>query len=268
MFNVAIRTAWTTTGSETLHLHAGGGITAYSTALGELREVGAKLAAFTQPIEPPTLFETIRVERGVAIRLERHLSRLAASADYFGVRFHRAGALSVLQGAIVRAGGAEVLRARLELAPDGSFAAWARTHDPVLASGLASVVFASEPVDRRDVRLYHKCADRTRYEIELAAAPDMFDVVLWNAEGEATELTRGNLVVELDGRRLTPPVDCGLLGGTLRSELLEHGEIQERILTLDDVRAAERLWFVNSLRGWVPIALAENGGRRAGQQRR
>jgi branched-subunit amino acid aminotransferase/4-amino-4-deoxychorismate lyase len=31
--------------------------------------------------------------------------------------------------------------------------------------------------------------------------------------------------------------------------------IEERVLTLNEVRAAKRLWFVNSLRGWVPIAL-------------
>ena len=102
----------------------------------------------------------------------------------------------------------------------------------------------------------HKCADRARYDAAMASAPDMFDVVLWNGDGQATELTRGNLVVELDGRRLTPPVDCGLLGGVLRAELLDRGEIEERVLGLDDVRAAERLWFVNSLRGWVPIVLA------------
>jgi para-aminobenzoate synthetase / 4-amino-4-deoxychorismate lyase len=83
----------------------------------------------------------------------------------------------------------------------------------------------------------------------------MFDVVLWNAEGEVTELTRGNLVVELHGRRFTPSVDCGLLAGILRGELLELGEIEEHVITLDDVRRASRLWFVNALRGWVPVRL-------------
>ena len=261
-FNVAIRTAWTMVGSDTLHLHAGGGVTADSTARGELREVGTKLRAFTHLIETPALFETIRVERGVAIRLERHLSRLAASADRFGIRFDRLAALAVLEDAIARAEHVELLRARLELAPDGTLTAWARVHQPELPSGLAPVAFASAPVDRRDLQLYHKCTDRTRYETALREAPGMFDVVLWNDEGEATELTRGNLVVELHGRRLTPPMDCGLLGGTLRAELLERGGIEERVVSIDDVRSAERLWFVNSLRGWVPIALPEAERRR------
>ncbi len=266
-FNVAIRTAWTTTDGELLHLNAGGGITADSTALGELREVGAKLAAFTRPIDPPALFETMRVERGVVVRLERHLSRLEASADYFDMPFDRAAARRALEEAIACSDRADVMRARLDLAPTGVLAATVRPHDPALPPGGARVLFARAPVDRRDVRLYHKCADRARYDAATASAPGVFDVVLWNTDGHVTELTRGNLVVELDGRRLTPPVDCGLLGGVFRGELLDRCEIEERVLGLDDVRRAERLWFVNSLRGWVPLTLAGSDPETADERR-
>jgi para-aminobenzoate synthetase / 4-amino-4-deoxychorismate lyase len=92
-------------------------------------------------------------------------------------------------------------------------------------------------------------------------------VVLWNGDGHATELTRGNLVLELDGRRFTPPIDCGLLGGVLRAELLDRNEIEERVVTLDEVRRAERLWFVNSLRGWVPVRLAHHDPGARGEVR-
>jgi para-aminobenzoate synthetase / 4-amino-4-deoxychorismate lyase len=256
-FNVAIRTAWSLADGEVLRLNAGGGVTADSTVVGELREVHAKLAAFTQPIDPPALFETMRVEGGVVARLERHLSRLQASADYFAIPFDRASARRVLDEAIARSERSEVRRARLDLSPDGAMTALVRTHDPTLRPGGARVAFSPTPVDRGDVYLYHKCADRARYEAALASAPGMFDVLLWNGDREATELTRGNIVVELDGKRFTPPVDCGLLGGVLRGELLDRGDLAERVLTLDDVRAAERLWFVNSLRGLVPVTLVD-----------
>ena len=111
------------------------------------------------------------------------------------------------------------------------------------------------------MRLYHKCVDRRLYERALAAAPAMFDVILWNADGDVTELTRGNLVAELEGGRFTPPVECGLLAGTFRAELLERGAIVERALTVGDARRADRLWFVNSLRGWVPIELVDRAPR-------
>ena len=136
----------------------------------------------------------------------------------------------MLDETLARSERADLMRARLDLSPDGAITALARPHDPALPSGGAQVAFAQSPIDRGDVRLYHKCADRARYDAAMASAPGMFDVVLWNGDGHATELTRGNLVVELDGRRLTPPVDCGLLGGMLRAELLERGEIEERVL--------------------------------------
>ena len=60
---------------------------------------------------------------------------------------------------------------------------------------------------------------------------------LWNRSGQVTEATTANVVVEVDGARVTPPVACGLLAGTFRAELLARGEIQERVVTLDDLRA-------------------------------
>ena len=81
-------------------------------------------------------------------------------------------------------------------------------------------------------------------------------MLLWNEEGELTEFTTGNLVLELqDGRKLTPPRDCGLLAGTLRAELLARGEISEQVLTREDLQRAKRLWFINGVRGWVEVQL-------------
>jgi len=78
-------------------------------------------------------------------------------------------------------------------------------------------------------------------------------VLLWNEAGELTEFTIGNLVVEIDGRRWTPPRHCGLLDGVLRRTLLDRGEIHERVLTADDLARATRIWRVSSLREWVEV---------------
>jgi para-aminobenzoate synthetase/4-amino-4-deoxychorismate lyase len=238
-----------------LHLNAGGGITADSTARGELSEVAAKLDAFTRHVPFAGLFETIRIEDGRCVRLERHLARLRASADYFDVEFHRSAALWVLEEAIATSPARGLARARLELGRGGAFSATISEHLDYVGEEPVPVRVATTPVDATDVRLYHKTTDRRLYDDSLAGAPDAFDVVLWNSAGYATELTRGNLVAELAGARLTPPIDCGLLGGTLRAELLERGAIREALLSLDDLRRAKRLWFVNSLRGWIRIRL-------------
>ena len=66
----------------------------------------------------------------------------------------------------------------------------------------------------------------------------------------------GNLVYELQGKKFTPPVICGLLKGTLRDELVAQGTVLERILLVDELTDCTNLWFINSVRGWVPVSIA------------
>jgi para-aminobenzoate synthetase/4-amino-4-deoxychorismate lyase len=110
------------------------------------------------------------------------------------------------------------------------------------------------PVSRDDVFLFHKTTNRAVYD--RARRPDADDVLLWNRERELTESTIANVVCELDGARVTPPIECGLLGGTFRAELLDRGEISERVVTVDDLRRVTRLWLINSVQRWRPAAVA------------
>ena len=114
---------------------------------------------------------------------------------------------------------------------------------------------AAEPVDPHDVFLFHKTTRRAIYEHARASRPDAEAVILWNSLGEVTEGTDFNIVVEIDGDQVTPPIECGLLPGTFRAQLLDDGEIIERRIRVDQLRAAGRGWLINSVRGWVPFTL-------------
>ena len=139
---------------------------------------------------------------------------------------------------------------RLLVGPRGEVQAEARP----LAEGAQPeplrVGLATAAVDSGDVWLYHKTTRRAAYDAARAARPDCDEVLLWNERGELTEATTSNLVLELDGRLWTPPVSAGLLAGTLRARLLAAGEIAERTLTPADLARAERIWLINSVRGW------------------
>ena len=78
-------------------------------------------------------------------------------------------------------------------------------------------------------------------------------MLLWNRRGELTESTVANLVIEVDGERLTPAAGAGLLPGTLRAAELENGTIREATLTVAELRRADRVWLINSVRGWVDV---------------
>ncbi len=65
------------------------------------------------------------------------------------------------------------------------------------------------------------------------------------------------------GTLLTPPLDSGLLPGTLRGQLLAQGRAREHILILTAADLVTgRLFMGNSLRGLVPaqfVAAPESG---------
>jgi len=75
-----------------------------------------------------------------------------------------------------------------------------------------------------------------------------------------TEGAISNIVVEKNGRFFTPPLECGLLPGVMRSILLgDVGkfEITEKVLYRDDLLRADAIYLCNSVRGVVPVALRE-----------
>jgi para-aminobenzoate synthetase / 4-amino-4-deoxychorismate lyase len=60
----------------------------------------------------------------------------------------------------------------------------------------------------------------------------------------------------MNGELFTPPVECGLLAGTFRAELLASGEIKERVIRVSDLGKCEAVFLVNSLRKWVDVQIA------------
>ena len=83
----------------------------------------------------------------------------------------------------------------------------------------------------------------------------MFDVLLWNEKGDITEFTMGNIIIEKNGKKITPPVECGLLQGTYRTSLVKKGVIEEGIIHKADLMKATKIWFINSVREWVHVKL-------------
>lgn len=268
-FSVAIRTAVVDREGGTAEYGVGGGIVWDSRAAGEAAESRLKARVLTAPPAASgfELIETLRwtAEEGF-VRLAGHLDRMAASAAYFGFRFDRTAGVCELEAA---AGPATALRVRASLSRDGALrvetaelpAAGMGAPSREAAAGLPAVpvAWAAEPVDPDDVLLFHKTSRRGVYEAALAAArrrwPEAREVLLWNHRGEATEAATANLVAELGGRLVTPPLDAGLLPGVFRAELLASGEVEEAPLRVEDAARAGRLWLVGSLRGWRPARL-------------
>ena len=117
------------------------------------------------------------------------------------------------------------------------------------------LTLATRPIDPKEVFLYHKTTRREIYDRHLQEHPEFDDVLLFNNKRELTESCIANIVVVKNGSHYTPPIECGLLGGTYRQWLLDEGELKERIIHLDSLETYDDLYLLNSVRGRLNVSL-------------
>ena len=210
------------------------------------------------------LLESILWERSAGyFLLDRHLARLARSGRELGfaVDVERVERALAVQAETIDGSARKV---RITVARDGAVRVVPTALRP---AGKLQVAVAGTPVDSRWRLLRHKTTARGIYDAALAAHPGFDDVLLVNERDELTETCHGNLVAEIDGVRVTPPVECGLLPGTFRELLLAQGEIREQRVPLasilDDAPGAPALYMINSVRRWCPIVLIDRSERAA-----
>ena len=218
------------------------------------------------PTEPFSLIETMlwdgREPQGNYPLLELHLDRLTDSAEYFDFPCDRAAVKVALEARTRGFTAGAPHKVRLLLHGDGGFEIAEELLAPTFANRIGRVRIATERTDPADRMLYHKTTHRPLYSraFEQATRDGFDDALFLNLSGEVTEGAICNVFVEKDGRWFTPPIECGLLAGVYRRYLLEtRPEIEERVLFLDDLRAAAAIYLANAVRGLrrIEIDLAD-----------
>ena len=253
-FNVAIRTALVDQARGELAYGVGSGVTWDSDARAEYDECLLKARVLGPRAEPFELLETLRWDPdGGYHRRAAHLSgwrprRLTSTSPCDRSRLDAA-----LDAAVASA--TDRRRVRLLVTEQGTTRteSFALTLDdqPVRAC------LAVSPIDDMDPFFFHKTTSRAGYFAPRCGKCD--DVPLWNLRGELTESTLANIVMELDGELVTPPVESGLLAGTERAHAIAIGRIRERPVGVAELARASRLWLINSVRGWRPLVVVRHG---------
>jgi 4-amino-4-deoxychorismate lyase len=202
------------------------------------------------------LIETMRWEPGAGfLRLERHLARLYASAAELGFDCNPQRVGEALSHAVAQSG---TLRVRLALSRNGALAASAHPYETLPAGKVWTVRLARSRLDSADPLLRHKTSRRQIYtharsEYLITQADE---VLLANERGELCEGTITTLFADFGGTALaTPRLDCGLLAGILRAEMLDQGKAEEAVFSADDLKSAKAVFVGNSLRGLIPARL-------------
>lgn len=208
------------------------------------------------PLELPQfdLLESLLWEEGRGFYLlGHHVERLRGSAACLGFDFPTQGldaALAEFYG-VARRGRQKV---RILLSRAGKFVVESAPANSI--SG-GRVALARQAIPRQAPLLRHKTTYRKLYSDSLqdqqAHEPGIIDVILWDDAGYVTEAGMANVIIKSCGEFYTPSFQQDLLPGVFRRSLLEQGVVREKSITLAELRQADAVFLVNSVRGWMPL---------------
>ena len=247
-FNVAIRTALIDRENKSVEYGVGSGIVWDSGSADEYSETQLKARVLAEPVQEFSLLETIVwTPEDSYFLLEKHIERMMDSAEYFSIPFSKTEMEILLEEMQNKFSSRQ--RIRILLDHHGTFTGEAK--NLVLDRKIFRVKLAHHPIDSSNKFYFHKTTRREIYP----PLDGLNDILLYNKKGELTEFTIGNLVVEMNGKFLTPPLSCGLLAGTFRAHLLETGKIEEGVIHKDELHNCQKIYLVNSVRKWVEVKI-------------
>jgi 4-amino-4-deoxychorismate lyase len=212
----------------------------------------------------PSLIETMKADAADMIALlPYHLRRLKQSARALGYRYPSDDAvITAIKVALDQTSTATNMpsgtRLRLLLSPLGQLVI--QTAPLPALQGVPWIALTQLRLESAEPLLQHKTTHRPWYEAAtqwLAQHPDYFDLIFLNEKGELCEGSRSNIYVLKNGVWLTPPLASGLLGGVLRTQLLDTHQVEEAILTPSDLTADKAsIRLSNALRGWFDVQIS------------
>ena len=240
IFNVAIRTLQMQ-GTKAIY-GVGGGITWDSKWESEYQETKQKSAVLYRQEPHFELLTTGRIHQGELTFLDQHVTRLREASRYFAYPYDEAKLLKELQEELARLDLNFDYRCRIALQKNGTFHLVITELTDLPASYLQAQL-TEQKLDLATPFTYFKTSQRDH--LNQSDHEQIFHL----PDGSLLETTIGNLVLEIEGQLYTPPAHLPLLDGIYRRHLLETQQVEEKLLTLNDLTDADRIYACNALRG-------------------
>jgi branched-chain amino acid aminotransferase len=206
------------------------------------------------------VFETLRTEHGRTFDLDRHLARAEKSAKLLGLDFPSKAEIAE-DVAVVLERDKDVVamgRLRINFNRDGAFEIRHEAYEQWKAPAKLTKIDA--PVDTREPLTGHKTLPYTANlaALEIASRAGFDEGLRINERGEVAEGTISNLIAEIDGQWVTPPLLSGCLPGITRELAIEKLSVTEAVILPADLDRATSLFIATSLRDLQPVAFLDS----------
>ena len=248
IFNVAIRTIQLHQGKAIYGV--GGGITWDSTWESEYREVHQKAAVLYRKQARFKLITTGRVSQKSLLFEDQHLERLTKASRYFAYPFDLEELRQKIEEECQACDSHQDYRLRISLSKSGEMEVSRQILAP-LSPSFCKAKLCLQEADLQTPFTYFKTTHRPHLSLGEQ------EIIYHNVAGELLETSIGNLVLKIAGKLYTPPTSLGILPGIYRQHLLERGQVEEKVLTLADLKQAETIYGCNTVRGLYELLLKE-----------
>ena len=240
IFNVAIRTIQLHQGKAVYGV--GGGITWDSTWESEYREVHQKAAVLYRKQARFQLITTGKISQKSLLFEGQHLERMTKASRYFAFPFDSEYFRQKIEEECQACASYQDYRLRISLSKSGELELSRQVLTP-LSQSFCQAKLCLQEADLQQAFTYFKTTHRPHLTLGKQ------EIIYHNAAGELLETSIGNLVLKIDGKLYTPPINLGILSGIYRQHLLGKGQVEEKILTLADLNQAEAIYGCNAVRG-------------------
>ena len=223
-------------------------------------------------------YETLRTYGGRPFELGRHLGRLRRSIGLLGFDLQAGDELirTRIEACLSFAGNAEsYLRVivsrgvgdmsyRFEKIAEPTMVIFVKPLEPIdpalyLKGGtLALVSVRRNPIEALNPAMKASNLLNNALAAREAMAKGALEALMLNTRGEVAECAGSNVFIVKQGVLLTPPLSCGILEGITRAITLELAaalslRLEERVISVEDVRSADEVFITSSLKEIVPI---------------
>ncbi|MEY8702042.1 chorismate-binding protein [Francisella philomiragia] len=252
-FNVAIRTIQKY--RDNLQIGVGGGITVYSDVQSEWQEMNTKINFIRQIYQPDfCLIESIYYHNKFR-NLELHLDRLDVSSRQLLFDIDICKIRDQLYDYVEQLTDNKEYKIRLEYHYDKSINI-EHTEINTTEQQAIKLKICPEKINSANKLFQHKTTHSStrgfynqmhhKYIHE-----DNCELIYLNEKDNITETRFHNIIIKKNDKLYTPKLEDGVLAGIARKSLISQGKLQSKSLNLNDLKTADKIYLINSVRGLI-----------------